>query len=112
MLVHQMQVEADRQKEEYERPVSEAGHMSDASLAQLAAYHEKYEAEILIQHQTTSQKAEEHAADPQEVVSGYKAQIKAAREDQERFSESASQATVLQKAPERGTSAVGQTQQI
>ncbi|KAH3777977.1 hypothetical protein DPMN_179428 [Dreissena polymorpha] len=27
MLVHQMQVEADRQKEEYERPVGEAGHM-------------------------------------------------------------------------------------
>ncbi|XP_052225709.1 FK506-binding protein 15-like [Dreissena polymorpha] len=102
MLVHQMQVEADRQKEEYGRPVSEAGHMSDASLAQLAAYHEKYEAEILIQHQTTSQKAEEHAADPQEVVSGYKAQIKAAREDQERFSESASQVTELQKAPEGG----------
>ncbi|KAH3871120.1 hypothetical protein DPMN_034314 [Dreissena polymorpha] len=103
MLVHQMQDEVDRQKEEYERPVGEAGHMSDASLAQLAAYHEKYEAEILTHHQTSSQeKAEEHAADHQEVVSGYKAQIKAANEDQARVSESASQATELQKALEEG----------
>ncbi|KAH3824996.1 hypothetical protein DPMN_126858 [Dreissena polymorpha] len=103
MLIHQMQVEADRQKEEYERPVGEAGHMSDARLAQLAAYHEKYEAEILTQHQTSLlEKAEEHAADHQEVVSGYKAQKKAACEDQARVSESASQATELQKAPEWG----------
>ncbi|KAH3698400.1 hypothetical protein DPMN_085920 [Dreissena polymorpha] len=71
MLIHQMQVEADRQKEEYERPVGEAGHMSDASLAQLAAYHEKDEAEMQTQPQTSAQeKAEEHAADHQEVVSG------------------------------------------
>ncbi|KAH3808209.1 hypothetical protein DPMN_136562 [Dreissena polymorpha] len=103
MLVHQMQVEADRQKEEYERPVGEAGHMSDASLAQLAAYHEKYEAEMQTQPQTSAQeKAEEHVADHQEVVSGYKAQIKAASGDQARVSESASQATELQKAPEGG----------
>ncbi|KAH3719727.1 hypothetical protein DPMN_062595 [Dreissena polymorpha] len=99
MLVRQMQAEADRQKEEYERPVGEAGHMSDASLAslaQLAAYHEKHKAEILTQHQTSFQeKAGEHAAHHQEVVSGYKAQIKAA-------SESAIQATEVQKAPERG----------
>ncbi|KAH3699642.1 hypothetical protein DPMN_074602 [Dreissena polymorpha] len=103
MLVHQMQVEAERQKEEYERPVGEAGHMSDASLAQLAAYHEKYEAEILTQHQTSSkEKAGEHAADHQEVVSGYKAHIKAASGEQASVSESASQATELQKAPEGG----------
>ncbi|KAH3736658.1 hypothetical protein DPMN_043230 [Dreissena polymorpha] len=103
MLVHQMQVEADRQKEEYERPVGEAGHMSDASLAQLAAYHEKDEAEILTQHQTSLHgKAEEHAAHHQEVVSGYKAQIKAAIEDQARVFESAIQSTEVQKAPEGG----------
>ncbi|KAH3722284.1 hypothetical protein DPMN_065240 [Dreissena polymorpha] len=103
MLVHQMQVEADRQKEEYERPVSEAGHMSDASLAQLAAYHEKDEAEMQTQPQTSAQeKAEEHVADHQEVVSGYKAQIKAASGDQARVSESASPATELQKAPVGG----------
>ncbi|XP_052224800.1 uncharacterized protein LOC127840425 [Dreissena polymorpha] len=103
MLVHQMQVEADSQKEEYERPVDEAGHMSDASLAQLAAYHEKDEAEMQTQHQTSAQeKAEEHVADHQEVVSGYKAQIKAASGDQARVSESASPATELQKAPVGG----------
>jgi myosin heavy subunit len=103
MLVHQMQVEADRQKEEYERPVGEAGHMSDASLAQLAAYHEKDEAEMQTQPQTSAQeKAEEHVADHQEVVSGYKAQIKAASGDQARVSESASPATELQKAPVGG----------
>ncbi|KAH3838434.1 hypothetical protein DPMN_111843 [Dreissena polymorpha] len=88
LLVHQMQVKADRHKGEYERPVGEAGHRSDACLAQLAAYHEKHEAEILTQHQTSLQeKAEEHAAHHQEVVSGYKAQIKAAIEDQARVFE-------------------------
>ncbi|KAH3800737.1 chromosome partition protein Smc-like [Dreissena polymorpha] len=88
MLVRQMQAEADRQKEEYERPLGEAGHMSDACLAQLAAYHEKHEVEILTQHQTSLQeKAEEHAAHHQEVVNGYKAQIKAAIEDQARVFE-------------------------
>ncbi|KAH3694068.1 hypothetical protein DPMN_081507 [Dreissena polymorpha] len=103
MLVHQMQVEADRQKEEYERPVGEAGHMSDASLAQLAAYHEKDEAEMQTQPQTSAQeKAEEHVGDHQEVVSGYKAQIKAASGDQAKVSESASPATELQKAPVGG----------
>ncbi|KAH3709581.1 hypothetical protein DPMN_069045 [Dreissena polymorpha] len=103
MLVHQMQVEADSQKEEYERPVDEAGLMSDASLAQLAAYHEKVEAEMQTQHQTSAQeKAEEHVADHQEVVSGYKAQMKAASGDQARVSESASPATELQKAPVGG----------
>ncbi|KAH3739362.1 hypothetical protein DPMN_046013 [Dreissena polymorpha] len=77
--------------------------MSDACLSQLAAFHEKYEAEILTQHQTSSQeKAEEHAANHQEVVSGYKAQIKAASEDQATVSESASQAAELQKALEGG----------
>ena len=68
--------------------------MSDASLAQLAAYHKKHEAEILTQHQTSLQeKAEEHAA---QVVSGYKAEIKAASEDQARVCDSAIQATEVQ----------------
>ncbi|XP_052253015.1 reticulocyte-binding protein homolog 2a-like isoform X4 [Dreissena polymorpha] len=74
MLVHQLQAEADRQKEEYERLVEEARQTTDTSLAQLAANHEKYEADILTQHE--EEKAVEHAANERERFSRYEAQLK------------------------------------